>query len=63
MNATIPIRQWLVWRVGYSLFWLSGVATAAEQLSVVDAELGTAGIDTNGSVLLQGVTTGVEARW
>jgi hypothetical protein len=63
VNATVPIRRWLAWRVGYSLFWLSGVATAAEQLSVVDAELATAGIDTNGSVLLQGVTTGIEARW
>jgi hypothetical protein len=63
VNATLQIREWLGWRVGYSLFWLSGVATAAEQLAVVNAHAGTAGINTNGSVLLQGVTTGIEARW
>lgn len=63
VNATVQIRQWLGWRVGYSLFWLSGVATAAEQLSVVNAQARTSGINTNGSVLLQGVTTGIEARW
>jgi hypothetical protein len=68
VNATLQIRQWLAWRVGYNFFWLSGVATPAEQLSVVNAdplpgEVATVGINTNGSVLLQGISTGIEARW
>jgi hypothetical protein len=67
-NATLDLTSWLSWRVGYSLFWLSGVATPAEQLSVVMLDPGTGGTDANGintsgSVLLHGVTTGVEARW
>lgn len=65
VNASLRITDWLSWRAGYSLFWLSCVATPAEQLSVtnlLDAPP-TALIDTNGSVLLHGVTTGLEARW
>jgi hypothetical protein len=67
-NATVELTNWLSWRVGYTLFWLSGVATPANQLSVVTLDPGTGatvanGINTSGSVLLHGVTTGVEARW
>ena len=67
-NATVDLTNWLSWRVGYSVFWLSGVATPANQLSVatVDPTTGnvaTNGINTAGSVLLHGVNTGVEARW
>jgi hypothetical protein len=41
------------------------VATPTNQLSVTDvfASPPTATINTNGSVLLHGVTTGLEARW
>jgi hypothetical protein len=41
------------------------VATSANQLSTTDlaANVPTATINTNGSVLLHGVTTGLEARW
>lgn len=65
VNASLRLTNWLSWRAGYTLFWLSGVATPAEQLSVtnVAASPATAAIDTNGSVLLHGVTTGLEARW
>ena len=67
-NATMDLTSWLSWRIGYSLFWLSGVATPENQLSVVTLDPGTGttdanGINTSGSVLLHGVTTGVEARW
>jgi hypothetical protein len=65
VNASLRITSWLSWRAGYTLFWLSGVATPAEQLSVTNVAVSpaTATIDTNGSVLLHGVTTGLEARW
>ena len=67
-NATVELTDWLSWRVGYNLFWLSGVATPANQLSVATVDPGTGnvatnGINTSGSVLLHGVNTGVEARW
>jgi len=63
VNANVSITRWLAWRAGYTLFWLSGVATAADQLKLTNFGEGTATINTNGSVLLHGVTTGLEARW
>jgi hypothetical protein len=67
IGGTVNFRltKWLDWRLGYSLFWLSGVATPAQQLSLVDIEAipPTTAISSNGSVLLHGATTGVEARW
>ena len=67
VNGSLQLTSWLAWRVGYSLFWLSGVAVPANQLAVTDLNLArlppTASINTGGSVFLQGVTTGLEARW
>jgi hypothetical protein len=65
VNASLRLTNWLSWRAGYTLFWLSGVATPADQLSGTNIAQNppTATIDTNGSVLLHGVTTGLEARW
>ena len=65
VNASLRITDWLSWRAGYTLFWLSCVATPSDQLSVTNVvdNPPTALIDTNGSVLLHGVTTGLEARW
>jgi hypothetical protein len=67
VNGSLKITEWLSWRVGYVLFWLNGVALPADQFSTtnlndVTAPIG-ATINTNGSVLLHGVTTGLEARW
>jgi hypothetical protein len=65
VNGSLRLTHWLSWRVGYSLFWLSGVAVPAAQLSTTDlaSPSPTASINTGGSVFLQGVTTGLEARW
>ena len=61
-NASYRITEKWAWRVGYSVFWLSGVAVPANQLGVAD--VGTVrSINGDGSVLLHGVTTGLEARW
>ncbi|MDA7938643.1 BBP7 family outer membrane beta-barrel protein [Pirellulales bacterium] len=67
-NATVDLTNWLSWRVGYNVFWLSGVATPANQLSVatlnpLNGNVVRNGINTSGSVLLHGVNTGIEARW
>ena len=63
VNSTLWIRPWLAWRAGYNFFWLEGVATATRQLPLGDLIAGTAAINTNGSVYLQGFSTGLEARW
>ena len=65
VNSSLRLTKWLSWRAGYSLFWISGVAIPANQLSLVNqpAPNDVATINTSGSVLLHGVTTGLEARW
>jgi hypothetical protein len=63
LNATLAVTEWLAWRVGYSLFWLGGVAVPANQLNLVDPSISAAGINTSGSVFLHGVSTGIETRW
>jgi hypothetical protein len=63
VNCSWSITNWLSFRGGYSLFWLSGVATPARQLSLTDLAAGTTAVNATGSVLIHGVTTGLEARW
>ena len=63
LNATWWATNWLAWRVGYSVFWAGGVAVATDQIPLNNYGDGTASINTNGSVLLHGMTTGIEARW
>jgi hypothetical protein len=63
VNSTLWLTNWLAWRAGYNFFWLEGVATAAQQLPLGSFGSETASINTNGSVFLQGFSTGLEARW
>jgi len=64
LNSTYRITDWLAWRAGYTVMWAAGVAVAPQQLPLnTFGPPGTATINTNGSVLLHGVTTGIEARW
>ena len=63
INASLALTNWLSWRAGYTCFWLGGVAVPARQLGLYDVTAGTTSINTNGSVFLHGVTTGLEARW
>lgn len=60
INASLALTRWLSWRAGYSFFWLSGVAVPSNQFDTLDDG---DGINRSGSVLLHGVTTGLEARW
>jgi len=61
------LTDWLSIRAGYSIFWLGGLATAANQLDVQEicpTTLPASGAtDTGGSVVVQGITLGLEARW
>lgn len=61
--GTWQMTDWLAWRTGYNFFWLSGVAVPADQLSTTDLLGGTATINTNGSVYLNGLQFGLESRW
>jgi hypothetical protein len=63
VNASVSLTSWLSWRTGYSFFWLDGMAVPAQQLSVTDTANNTTAVNATGSVLLHGVTTGLEARW
>jgi hypothetical protein len=60
VNASLALTRWLSWRAGYSFFWLSGVAVPSNQFASL---AGGDDLNRSGSVLLHGVTTGLEARW
>lgn len=66
-TVSVALTKHLAWRAGYSLFWLGGVATPAQQLSGSNVDVTNpptrAAVDANGSVLVNGATTGLEARW
>lgn len=66
ITGSVAITNWLSWRAGYTLFWIQGIATPANQLAntVVDpAQVPRASISPYGGVFLHGVNTGLEARW
>ena len=63
VNASLALTNWLSWRAGYTFFWLGGMAVPARQLGLTNVDLGTTSVNTNGSVMLHGVNTGLEARW
>lgn len=64
MYGDLAITRWLSWRTGYVLFWGTGLALPAENLSLVNFNPPTASrINITESVLVHGVTTGLEARW
>ena len=65
LTGEYRITNWLSWRAGYTLFWLGGIATPANQLALSDftQDPPTTGISPYSSVLLHGATTGLEARW
>lgn len=61
------VTDWLAVRTGWVAFWLGGLAQApnqlAEQCLICDTRPVTQGTDTGGSVFLNGITLGLEARW
>jgi hypothetical protein len=66
MTAVIPICCNWDFRCGYFGLWLTGLAQPTNQLSdqtitQIDAPSGT--LDTNGRLILQGLSLGLEGRW
>jgi len=65
-TATWQMTHHIAARAGYNAFWLGGLATAQNQLSgqtLAEGEQITGSTDTGGSVVLQGITLGLEGRW
>jgi hypothetical protein len=63
VNSTLWITQWLAWRLGYSWFWLTDVAVPQSQFPVSSIGDQTAAVSLNDTVLVHGVTTGLEFCW
>lgn len=66
MTGAIPITSCLDFRFGYFALWLSGIAQPTQQLSgqqLVPRETESGSLATNGGVVVQGVTLGLEGRW
>lgn len=63
INGSVQITEHLFWRAGYNFFWISGVATSLNQLHSFDMSVPDGQLKLGGSVFLQGVNTGIEARW
>jgi len=66
LTGVVPLRRNLDLRVGYFGLWLQGLAQPTRQLSgqtlnQFAAPSGT--ITTNGGVVLQGISLGLEGRW
>jgi hypothetical protein len=66
LTGVMPLRRNLDLRVGYFGLWLQGLAQPTRQLSgqtlnQFDPPSGT--LTTNGGVVLQGVSLGLEGRW
>lgn len=66
ITGAIPITSWLDFRIGYVGLWLSGIAQPTQQLSGQTLTPGfesLGSLSTNGGVLVQGITIGLEGRW
>ncbi len=65
-TGVVPITSCLDFRFGYFGLWLSGIAQPTQQLSGQQLTPGLpveGTINTNGGVLVQGVSLGLEGRW
>ncbi|MFM8495807.1 MAG: hypothetical protein ACKOEM_09825 [Planctomycetia bacterium] len=66
LTAVYDVNDWLSLRAGYAAFWLGGIAQAPNQLfeqKICPGQALAAATDTGGSVWIQGITLGLEARY
>jgi hypothetical protein len=65
-TGVMPLTNCIDFRFGYFGLWLSGIAQPTQQLSAQQLTPGgvaEGGINTSGSVVVQGVSLGLEGRW
>jgi len=66
LTGVVPLRKNLDLRCGYFGLWLSGLAQPTRQLSgqvITPSAPLTGSLTTNGALVLQGVSLGLEGRW
>lgn len=66
VTGVYDVTRWLSLRAGYAIFWLGGLALAPEQYGVnqlCQEDPIRGATDTAGSVVVQGLSLGLEARW
>jgi hypothetical protein len=66
MTAVLPITNCIDFRLGYFGLWLSGIAQPTQQLSgqnLIPSEPVEGSLNTDGGVVVQGVSIGLEGRW
>jgi len=63
LNLSLQVTSHIALRGGYQVMWLSGVATAVDQISVTSADLGTTSVNAAGSLFFHGANAGVEVSW
>lgn len=65
-TGVVPITSCLDFRFGYFGLWLSGIAQPTQQLSsqtLTPGQPAVGTLNTNGGVVAQGVSLGLEGRW
>ncbi len=66
LTTVFPLHRHLDLRVGYTGLWLTGLAQPTQQLSgqtLTQFEAPSGQLATNGTLILQGVSLGLEGRW
>jgi len=65
LTAVVPISCNCDFRCGYFGLWLTNLAQPTRQLSnqTINPVTSVSGLDTGGSVILQGLSLGLESRW
>lgn len=68
VSGVYRLTDWCSLRAGYTIFWISGVAMAPNQLPIqsldfVDPTASITAINVGGSVVAQGLSLGLEGRW
>lgn len=66
VTGVFPLTSCIDFRLGYFGLWLSGIAQPTQQLSgqnLIPGQPIRGSLNTNGGVVLQGVSLGLEGRW
>lgn len=66
LNAALPLTSRIDFRFGYEALWIATIAQPTNQLAGQNLQIGQppAGtLDTGGSVVVQGISLGLEGRW
>lgn len=63
LNLTFRVTSHIALRGGYQVLWLSGIATAPEQIASTSTDTGTTTANATSSMFLHGANAGFEITW